>query len=181
MNKIAVVVGSNRKNSVSRRIAHWLAPKLTNLSQLAEVVDLAEENLPWLDEPKLPAQGDYQMPSTIAWSDKIQSYDAVVFVAPQYNWGYPAVLKNAMDTLYSEWQDLPVATVFFGGHGGFQEDLAFSLILQGLKVRRLPTNLSLNISVGQITAEMTDDQVDVVLSEFDKEVSQLSQTLSDLV
>ncbi len=62
--------------------------------------------------------GLYTQPHTRAWSDKIKSADAVIFVTPQFNWGYPAVLKNAIDHLYHEWRDKPAAFVTYGGHGG---------------------------------------------------------------
>ncbi|MCK8627857.1 NADPH-dependent FMN reductase [Fructobacillus cardui] len=173
MKKIAVIVGSNRTKSVSRRLAYWLAPLLSNQEMKAEVVDLATVALPFLDEPELPSESHYQNQSTIDWSKQIKSYDGVVFVAPQYNWGYPAVLKNAIDTLYAEWRGLPVATVFFGGHGGFQGDLAFSLVLQGVKVNRLPVNLRLNLAVGQVTEEMTATELAELLSPYQDQVTLL--------
>src|SRR3546814_11999727 len=71
-----------------------------------------------IDEPAIPALASYTQPHTRSWSDKIKRADAVVFVTPQYNWGYPAVLKNAIDHLYHEWHDKPVVIVSYGGHGG---------------------------------------------------------------
>ncbi|USS91581.1 NADPH-dependent FMN reductase [Fructobacillus americanaquae] len=180
MKKIAVIVGSNRTKSVSRRLAYWLAPLLSGQEVQADVIDLATVALPFLDEPELPSAGHYQNQSTIDWSKQIQSYDGVVFVAPQYNWGYPAVLKNAIDTLYAEWRGLPVATVFFGGHGGFQADLAFSLVLQGVKVNRLPVNLRLNLAVGQVTEEMTAAELAELLLPYQSQVALMQQAFQDL-
>ena len=58
------------------------------------------------DEPGIPAAaGGYAQPHTQAWSRKVSEGDAIVFVTPQYNWGYPAPLKNALDFLYAEWKD----------------------------------------------------------------------------
>ncbi|GAO99243.1 NADPH-dependent FMN reductase [Fructobacillus ficulneus] len=178
MKKIGIIVGSNRTKSVTKRLAEWVSSQLSRGDVQAEIVDLVEVDLPWLDEPELPSARNYQYESTKQWSQQIQGYDGIVFISPQYNWGYPAVLKNAVDTLYEEWQNKPVATIFFGGHGGFQAELAFSLVLQGLKVKRLPTNLSWQLPLGQIDAEMTDKQVAIIMAKFQSEVDLLWSTLS---
>jgi NAD(P)H-dependent FMN reductase len=70
------------------------------------------------DEPGIPSRGDYALGHTRAWSRKISEGDAFVFVTPQYNWGYPAPLKNALDHLYKEWSGKPAMIVTYGGHGG---------------------------------------------------------------
>lgn len=73
-----------------------------------DIIDLAEINLPFLDEPEIPAMGNYQKTHTKQWSNLISQYDGFVLLFPQYNWGYPAVIKNALDYLYEEWQHKPV-------------------------------------------------------------------------
>jgi NAD(P)H-dependent FMN reductase len=76
-----------------------------------ELVDLALVNLPLLDEPLTAALRQYEHGHTRAWSRTISSYDGFAFVFPQYNWGYPAALKNAVDFLYVEWNNEPAACV----------------------------------------------------------------------
>ncbi|MBS9335214.1 NAD(P)H-dependent oxidoreductase [Fructobacillus sp. M1-13] len=175
--KVAILVGSNRRYSVSRKVAHWLAPILQMKGLDAEVLDLAEINLPWLDEPELPALGMYQVEATKTWSSMIQEFDALVIVFPQYNWGYPAVLKNALDTLYQEWQGMPVATVAIGSHGGFQGELALSLVLQGLKMKRLSVNLKLTMKPDEISREAEKAATAAFLAPYLDQVDLLARDL----
>ena len=60
----------------------------------------------------------YHDPSITAWSETVSSWDALIIVSPQYNWGIPALLKNSLDHLYTEWRGKPVAIITLGGHGG---------------------------------------------------------------
>ncbi|CAK1235458.1 NAD(P)H-dependent FMN reductase (SsuE) [Fructobacillus fructosus] len=175
--KVAILVGSNRQFSVSRKVAYWLNHILNSADMAAEVLDLAEINLPWLDEPELPAVGMYQLEATKTWSNIVKEFDAMVIVFPQYNWGYPAVLKNALDTLYQEWQGLPVATVAIGSHGGFQGELALSMVLQGLKMRRLPVNLRLTIKPDEIEREADEAETAQFLANSVDQAKLLAQAL----
>lgn len=117
---VLLIMGSTRAGRNCPSITGWVAGIGRSCTNLAyEIVDLADWPLPMNDEPGLPALGGpYSQTHTQAWSDKIKRADAVVFVTPQYNWGYPAVLKNAIDHLYHEWRDKPAAIVTYGGHGG---------------------------------------------------------------
>ncbi len=83
-----------------------------------EIVDLADLRPPMLDEPAMPAIGNYQNAHTKAWAEIVSEADGIVFVTPQYNGGYPASLKNAIDYLFAEWRDKPALIVSYGGHGG---------------------------------------------------------------
>ena len=80
-----------------------------------DVVDLAEFKLPLLDEPNHPRLRQYTNPHTHEWSEKVDGADAFVFVTPEYNHGYPASLKNAIDYLHHEWRNKPVGFVSYGG------------------------------------------------------------------
>jgi NAD(P)H-dependent FMN reductase len=111
-----------------------------------ELIDLAEINLPFLDEPEIPARHKYTKDHTKAWSQLISGYDGFVIVFPQYNWGYPAVLKNAMDYLFEEWANKPVSLMCYGSHGGFHGYIAMKLVTQGLDMYNMSTNPPLNIS-----------------------------------
>jgi len=116
---IRIIVGSVRPVRVGDQIAHALAPLVREISGArVEVLDLADLNLPLLDEPRMPAMGDYQHAHTERWSRLIAESDGVVFLTPQYNGGYPASLKNAIDFLFHEWKAKPSLIVSYGGHGG---------------------------------------------------------------
>ena len=99
-----------------------------------DIIDLADFDLPFLDESEMPQTGTYHHETTKRWSEKIATYAGFIFIVPQYNWGYPAVLKNALDYLYREWQGKPACLVTFGGHGGSQAQIALRLVMQGLKM-----------------------------------------------
>jgi NAD(P)H-dependent FMN reductase len=116
-----------------------------------ELIDLAAIDLPFLDEPRKAALGEYQHEHTRAWSRLVSSYDGFIFVFPQYNWGYPAPLKNALDFLYREWAGKPVSYVTYGTRGGNKGAEQIRGVLQGLKMREFGTHLEVFI---------TDDDVD---------------------
>jgi NAD(P)H-dependent FMN reductase len=109
-------------------------------------VDLAEVDLPFLDELLKAALGQYQHEHTKAWSRTIHAFDGFVFVFPQYSWGYPAPLKNALDFLYVEWHDKPVGLVTYGTRGGARSAEQMRGVLQGLRMRELPVHLEVFIA-----------------------------------
>ncbi|WP_017792099.1 NADPH-dependent FMN reductase [Leucobacter salsicius] len=118
---ISIVVGSVRPVRIGDQIAEAIAPIIAEASGArVQIIDLAELNLPMLDEPLMPAMGNYTHAHTKAWSEIIAGSDSVVFLTPQYNGGYPAALKNAIDYLYAEWKAQPALIVSYGGHGGGQ-------------------------------------------------------------
>ena len=118
--KIGVILGSTRPGRVGLRVSKWflnqVQAKQTELE--FELIDLDEVNLPFLDEPKSASTREYTKDHTKAWSEKIKEYDGYVLITAEYNHGYPAPLKNALDFLAHEWNRKPVAFVGYGGLGG---------------------------------------------------------------
>ena len=117
-----------------------------------ELVDVKDWKLPMGDEPGIPAAGSYEFDHTRVWSEKIASGDAVVFVTPQYNWGYPAPLKNAIDHLYREWSGKPAMIVSYGGHGGGKCAAQLRQVLDGLEMRTVATMPGLRLARDAIEA-----------------------------
>ena len=116
--KIGIIVGSNRSSRTGRTIADWFFSQVKDTPDVEfEIIDLKEENLPFLDEPNPPMMGNYVNESTKKWAAKIDGYDGFVIVAAEYNHGYTAVLKNALDTLNAEWKRKPVSFVGYGVMG----------------------------------------------------------------
>jgi NAD(P)H-dependent FMN reductase len=149
--RIAVVIGSTRPTRICPGIARWSRQALSEESPLRyELVDLAEVNLPFLDEPLKPALGDYQHAHTRAWSSLISGYSGFVFVFPQYNWGYPAPLKNALDFLYDEWHGKPVSSVTYGTRGGGKAADQIRQVFDGLHMRPLETRIEVVITDRQL-------------------------------
>ncbi len=116
MPKLTVIVGSTRPGRAGLPIAEWFVERATRHGGFSvETADLARIDLPLLDEPQHPRLRQYTNQHTRDWSARIESTDAVVFVTPEYNHGYPAALKNAIDYLYHEWRDKAVGFVSYGG------------------------------------------------------------------
>lgn len=111
--KIGIIVSSSRPTRIGPKVAQWVS-ELAPYGVEAEIIDLAQVDLPFLAEPEQPATGNYTLPSTVAWSEKIRSFDALIMTVPEYNAGYPAVLKNAIDSLHAEWAGLPIGVVGYG-------------------------------------------------------------------
>ena len=146
--RVAVVIGSTRPGRICPGIAEWVRDVAQEHSSLQyELLDLAEVNLPFLDEPLMAALGQYEHEHTRAWSRMVSSYGGFVFVFPQYNWGYPAPLKNALDFLYAEWDGKPVSYVTYGTRGGNRGARQIREVLAGLHMRELDDHLEVNAAV----------------------------------
>ena len=116
MPTLTVIIGSTRPGRAGLPIAEWFADRARRHGGFdVEVADLAEINLPMLDEPNHPRLRQYTHQHTKDWSAIVDRGDAVVFVTPEYNYGYPASVKNAIDYLHEEWRDKPVGFVSYGG------------------------------------------------------------------
>ncbi|MBR2689625.1 MAG: NAD(P)H-dependent oxidoreductase [Aquamicrobium sp.] len=153
MPRVLVIIGSVRPKRIGPTIALWVAEigRATMPATFA-VTDLRDWPLPMDDEPGVPARDGYVQPHTKAWSDEVAAADAFVFVTPQYNWGYPAPLKNAIDHLYSEWRGKAAAIITYGGHGGGKCAAQLREVLGGLKMRIAETMPALMLPVGQVEA-----------------------------
>ena len=99
---------------------------------------LAELALPFLDEPAKPAMGDYVHETTRAWGEQVSNFDAMIFVVAEYNGGYTAQLKNAIDTLYAEWNDLPIGVVGYGYGAAARAVTALEPVLATVKAIQVP-------------------------------------------
>lgn len=144
---VLLIMGSTRAGRICPRITEWIAGIGRACTGFVyEIVDLADWPLPMDDEPAIPALGSYAQAHTRAWSEKIKSANAVLFVTPQFNWGYPAVLKNAIDHLYHEWRDKPAAIVTYGGHGGGKCAAQLRQVAGAVKMRVVATAPAITLS-----------------------------------
>jgi NAD(P)H-dependent FMN reductase len=117
--KLGIIIASTRPGRVGLPIGQWVDVQAREHAGFEEIelIDLAELNLPFMDEPNHPRLGQYTHQHTIDWSGKVRGTDAFVFVLPEYNYGYTAPLKNAIDYLHNEWNYKPVGLVSYGGIG----------------------------------------------------------------
>jgi NAD(P)H-dependent FMN reductase len=133
---LQVIVASTRPGRVGRMVGDWFAAEATAHGVFdVELVDLQRVNLPLLDEPKHPRFADYAHEHTRRWSETIARADAFAFVMPEYNHGYSAPLKNAIDFLWNEWNDKPVILVGYGGvSGGIRAMQALKPVLAAVRL-----------------------------------------------
>ena len=146
MIKVAIVVGSTRPGRKAEAVARWvhgIATKRTDAD--FELVDIKDFDLPLLDEPMPPARGQYTQPHTKAWAAKIASFDAYVFVTPEYNHGPSGALKNAIDFLYREWNNKAAGFVGYGSAGGTRAVEQLRLVMGELLVADVRAQVALSL------------------------------------
>jgi len=116
MSKLMMIVASTRPGRVGLPVSKWFGTCVEQHGAFElEVVDLLELNLPFMDEPKHPRFADYQHQHTKDWSSRVDAADAFAIVMPEYNYGFNAPIKNAIDFLYREWHYKPAGLVSYGG------------------------------------------------------------------
>ena len=174
MYNLKIISASTRPGRKGILVAAWvheLALKSTDFT--VELLDLAEINLPFLDEPEHPRLKKYTHEHTKRWSRIIEGADCLIFVTPEYNFGYPASLKNALDFLFQEWNYKPVGFVSYGGlSGGTRSVQQLKQVVTAQKM--MPVAESVNIPF--FTKYINDDKftgdealvksVDIMLAEL---------------
>lgn len=118
--ELAVVLGSTRPGRNGKAVADWVMEQAAERSANYELIDLADHALPFIDEPIPPSVGMYSNEHTKAWSEVVARFDGFVFVTPEYNHSTSAVLKNALDYLYAEWNNKAAAFVGYGAAGALR-------------------------------------------------------------
>jgi NAD(P)H-dependent FMN reductase len=134
---LQVIVTSTRPGRVGSSVGEWFAAEAEVHDAFdVELVDLAEVDLPLLDEAKHPRLADYAHDHTRRWSQTIARGDAYAFVMPEYNHSFSAPLKNAIDFLWNEWNDKPAILVGYGGvSGGIRAMQSFKPVLDAVRLR----------------------------------------------
>ncbi|PZG23511.1 NADPH-dependent FMN reductase [Nonomuraea aridisoli] len=146
MIKVAIIIGSTRPGRNGKAVAHWvhdLAAKRDDAE--FELVDLKDFDLPHLDEVMPAAVGQYSHPHTQAWATKIASFDAYVFVTPEYNHSTSGALKNAIDFLYAEWNNKAAGFVSYGSNGGTRAVEHLRLVMGELQVADVRAQVALSL------------------------------------
>jgi NAD(P)H-dependent FMN reductase len=117
---VQVILGSTRHDRFSERAGAWVMERLAVRRDMTlELVDLRDHPLPFFDGVSPARTGrDYPSPEVARLGATLDRADGFVIVTPEYNHGYPAVLKNAMDHTFVEWNRKPVAFVSWGNVGG---------------------------------------------------------------
>lgn len=135
MTTIGIILGSTRPGRNGEAVARWVQELASQRTDATfELVDIADFDLPLLDEPVPAAMGQYSQPHTKAWAAKVASLDGFVFVTPEYNHGTSAALKNAIDFLYAEWNNKAAGFVSYGSAGGVRAVENLRLIMAELQI-----------------------------------------------
>jgi NAD(P)H-dependent FMN reductase len=146
MIKVAIIIGSTRPGRKAEAVARWvyeIAKKRGGAE--FELVDIKDYDLPVLDEAVPPSMGQYSQPHTKAWAAKVASFDAFVFVTPEYNHGPSGALKNAIDYLYAEWNNKAAGFVSYGSAGGARAVEQLRLVMGELQVADVRAQVMLSL------------------------------------
>lgn len=140
MHKLVVLIASTREQRAGPAVAKWVVEQVAKHGVFEHrLVDLKEVALPLLDEPIHPMKRQYKNAHTKAWSEIVAGADAFVFVTPEYNYGMPPALLNALDYVFHEWNYKPVGFVSYGGLSGGTRSVQMSkLVVTSLKMMPLP-------------------------------------------
>ena len=144
--RIGIIIGSTRPGRVGDKVAKWVLEHAEQRDDAQyELVDLADFSLPHLDEATPASRGEYANEHTRAWADKIASFDGFVFVTPEYNHSTSGALKNAIDFVYSEWNNKAAGFVGYGSAGGVRAVESLRLVMGELQVADVRQQVSFSL------------------------------------
>jgi NAD(P)H-dependent FMN reductase len=136
MPHVLIVIGSARKGRVADKILEHIQKDLEDRAGvIATVADLKEINLPFFDNEHSPASPDYAPTNqhVLEWQKLVSESDSVLFITPEYNHTLSAIQKNAFDSIYSEWENKPIAVVAYGWSGGSQSIATLNDLIPHIK------------------------------------------------
>jgi NAD(P)H-dependent FMN reductase len=157
---LMIVIGSTRPIRVGLPIAQWLYSHAEKDGRFnLDLADLAEIDLPLMNEPQHPRLRQYTHQYTKDWSARVEAADAFIFVTPEYNHGMNAALKNAIDYLSQEWRYKPVGILSYGGvSGGIRAAQQLKQVVSILRMMPIADSLPIpfitqHIADGRFVAE----------------------------
>lgn len=166
---IGVVIGSTRQNRFAEFPARWIAAHLAEQPGVnVQLLDLRDYQLPFYDETTSPAMmgtQSYDHPEVVRWTRDVEAQDGFVLVGPEYNHGYSAVLKNALDYVYAGWGRKPVAFIGYGNLGGSR---AIEQLRQvTVELQMAPLARAIHLPLAPLMAHYTGEDVTSILPESD--------------
>src|ERR1700716_1762708 len=169
MTTISVIIGSTRQGRFSEKPAHWILQHLQKRDGIeVRLLDLRDFPMPFFDQalaPAMPGRAPYENEVVKRWTAAIGQSDSFVFVTPEYNYGTSAVLKNAIDWVYPEWNRKAAGFVSYGSAMGARavQQLRQTLI----EIQVAPVRSSVHIPVATLWAHYTGGDVDAGLAELE--------------
>ena len=177
-----IVVGSVRPGRVGLAIAEWVKAEAAKTGKFEiDFVDLAELNLPFMDEPAHPRLKQYTKQHTIDWSARVDAAEAFIFVTPEYNYSFSPALKNAIDFLNKEWWRKPLGFVSYGGVSSGTRGVAALMPITGaLGLVRVGANVELTFGGKQVVDgvfQPQEKETAIIAHEFE-EIEALAAVLT---
>jgi NAD(P)H-dependent FMN reductase len=180
MMKISVIVGSTRQGRFSEKPAQWILQQLHKREGIeAQLLDLRDFPMPFFDQPlppAMPGRPPYEHDAVKKWTAQIAASDGFVFVTPEYNYGPSAVLKNAIDWVYPEWNRKAAAFVSYGSVMGARA--VQQLRETAIEIQMAPIRSSVHIPVATLWAHFQGGDVDKGLAELDKQANVMIDDLT---
>lgn len=171
MSAISVIVGSTRQGRFSEKPAQWILQHLRKRAGIdARLLDLRDFPMPFFDQPMppaMPGRAPYENEVVKKWTAEIARSDGFIFVTPEYNYGPSAVLKNALDWVYPEWNRKAAAFVSYGSAMGARavQQIRETII----ELQMAPIRFSVHIPVATLWAHFQGGDVEKGLAELDKQ------------
>jgi NAD(P)H-dependent FMN reductase len=166
MTTISVIVGSTRQGRFSEKPARWIWQHLKKRDGVdARLLDLRDYPMPFFDQPLTPAwpgRPAFQHEVVQKWTAAIAQSDGFIFVTPEYNYGTSAVLKNAIDWVYPEWNRKPVGFVSYGSAMGARA--VQQLRETAIELQLAPIRSSVHIPVATLWAHFQGGDVEAGLA-----------------
>ena len=146
MIKVGIVVGTTRPGRKAETVARWVLEHASRRGDADyQIVDIEQFALPLLDEPLPPSLGRYTNEHTKRWAATIATYDAFVFVTPEYNHSTSGSLKNAIDFIYAEWNNKAAGFVSYGSALGTRAVEHLRTIMAELQIADVRAQIGLSI------------------------------------
>lgn len=179
MIKIALIVGSTRPQRFADVPARWIAQGAATRPDIKlETLDLRDYALPFFQEPMSPmmSNGIFTEPAAEAWREKIGEFDGFIATVAEYNHGPTAVLKNALDSAFHEWNRKPIAFVGYGGAGGVRaiEQLRGVAVELQMAPIKAEVNIGMEPFIGMLMQGKTPDDFDYLVKARDTVFDQLA-------
>ena len=175
MTRIGIILGTTRPGRVGHQVAQWVEKTArTREDADFELVDLADYDLPLLDEPQSPLMGAYEHVHTHTWSARVAELDGFVFVTPEYNRSIPSALKNAIDFLHREWNNKAAGFVAYGSNvSGARAVEHLRLIAGALQLATVRTQINLSL--------VTDFERFTTFTPAERHDASLQQMLTEVI
>jgi NAD(P)H-dependent FMN reductase len=176
---VSVIVGSTRPNRFADKPAHWILEHLQQRPEVtANLLDLKDYQLPWFEETVSPAMlGDaiFEDEAVQRWTRDIGASDAFIIVSPEYNHGYSAVLKNALDFVYREWNRKPVGFVGYGAVSGAR--VVEQLRQVAVELQMAPIQKAVHLPLPSLVAHIYGGDVPAELAAEDTKANEMIDEL----